>query len=152
MSCLPVSGEVQSAQSALETAARKCSEQKQSYDKQKQQLDEEIDRLNRQVQQLEADVQVSGFITHATSTTTTVLQPLHRLTCISWHLQLWTGVFYWCKVLLPACTCWWQPVHSDWGDAGVLHHSVIYAVSVPYYTTYAVSLLCIKILLLLLVY
>ena len=41
--------------------------------------------------------------------------------------------FGWCKVLLPLCPCWWQPVHSDQGgDAGVLLNSVIYTVSVPY--------------------
>ena len=44
----------------------------------------------------------------------------------------WRG-FCWCKVLLPSCPCWWQPVHSDQGgDAGVLLNSVIYTVSVPY--------------------
>jgi len=35
--------------------------------------------------------------------------------CISWlsqHVQLRTGGFCWCKVLLPACPCLWQPVHS----------------------------------------
>jgi len=32
--------------------------------------------------------------------------------CISQHLQLRTGGFCWCKVLLPACPCWRQPVHS----------------------------------------
>ena len=34
--------------------------------------------------------------------TTRVLRPLYRTTCISWHLQLRTGGFCWCKVLLPA--------------------------------------------------
>jgi len=34
-------------------------------------------------------------------TTTTVLRPLYRSACISWHLQLRTGRFRWCKVLPP---------------------------------------------------
>jgi len=38
-------------------------------------------------------------------TTCTVLQPLYRSTCISQHLQLRTGGFCWCKVLLLACPC-----------------------------------------------
>ena len=33
------------------------------------------------------------------ATTTTVLRPLYRSTCISRHLQLRTGGFCWCKVL-----------------------------------------------------
>jgi len=54
-----------------------------------------------------------------------VLRPLYRSTCVSRHLQLRTGGFCWCKVLLPACHCWWQPAHLDWGeDAGVLLNSV----------------------------
>ena len=62
-----------------------------------------------------------------TATTTTVLRPLYGSTCVSRYLQLRTGVFCWCRVLLPACPCWWQPAHSDQGkDAGVLVNSVIY--------------------------
>jgi len=37
----------------------------------------------------------------------------YRSTCVSRHLQLRTGGFCWCKVLPPACPCWWQPAHSD---------------------------------------
>ena len=34
-----------------------------------------------------------------------------------------TGGFCWSEGLLPACPCWQQLVHSDWGeDAGVLLH------------------------------
>ena len=40
-----------------------------------------------------------------TATTTTILQPLCRSTCISQHLQLRSGWFFWCRVLLPACLC-----------------------------------------------
>jgi len=54
-----------------------------------------------------------------------ILRPLHRSTCISRHLQLRTGEICWCKVLLPACPCWRQPVHLDYGeDTGVLLNSV----------------------------
>jgi len=60
------------------------------------------------------------------NTTTTVLQPVYRSACISQHLQLRTGGFCWCKVLLPSCPCCWQPVLSDEEDAGVLLNSVIY--------------------------
>ena len=56
-------------------------------------------------------------------------------TCISRHLKLRTGGFCWCKVLLPMCPCWQQPVHSDKGeDAGTLLNRVIYTVSVPTHT------------------
>jgi len=41
------------------------------------------------------------------------LRPLYRSTCIGWHSQLRTGGFCWCKVLLPACPCWWQPAHLE---------------------------------------
>ena len=34
---------------------------------------------------------------------------LYRSTCISHHLQLRTGRFCWCKLLLPSCPCWRQP-------------------------------------------
>jgi len=33
---------------------------------------------------------------------TTVSWPLYSSTCVTWHLQLRTGGFCWCKVLLPA--------------------------------------------------
>ena len=56
-----------------------------------------------------------GWFADRTITTTTVLQPLYRSTCVSQHLQLRTGGFCCCKVLLPACRCWWQPMHLDWG-------------------------------------
>jgi len=42
-----------------------------------------------------------------------VLWPIYRSTCISRQLQLRTWWFCWCRVLLPACPCWWQPAHSD---------------------------------------
>jgi len=35
--------------------------------------------------------------------TTAVLRPLYRSTCVSRYLQLRTGGFRWCIVLLPAC-------------------------------------------------
>jgi len=41
---------------------------------------------------------------------------LHRSTCVSRHLQLRTGEFYWCKVLLLTCSSWWQPAHVDYGE------------------------------------
>jgi len=41
-----------------------------------------------------------------TATTTTVFRPLYTPICISQHLQLRTGVFRWCRVLLLACPCW----------------------------------------------
>jgi len=57
---------------------------------------------------------------------TAVLRPLCRSTCVSRHLQLRTGGFCWCRVLLPACPCWWQPAHAGWGeDAGILLRCVI---------------------------
>jgi len=37
------------------------------------------------------------------TTTTTVLRPIYKSTCIIRHLQLRTGGFCWCKVLLPIC-------------------------------------------------
>ena len=40
-----------------------------------------------------------------TTTTATVLWPLYRSVCVSRHLQLRTGGFCWCKVLMSACFC-----------------------------------------------
>jgi len=50
-----------------------------------------------------------------TTTTTTIPQPLctYRSTCVNRYLQLRTGGFCWCKILLPVCPCWRQPAHSD---------------------------------------
>jgi len=63
--------------------------------------------------------------------TITVLWPLYSSTCVSRPLQLRTGGFCWCKVLLPTCPCWQQPAHSDKAqDAGVSFNSVIYTVSI----------------------
>ena len=75
------------------------------------------------------------------TTTTTVLRPLYRSTCVTWHHLLRTGGFCWCKVLLPACPCWRRPVHLDCiaitktlgEDAVVLLNSVICTVSVPWW-------------------
>ena len=55
-----------------------------------------------------------------------VLWRLYRSTCISWHLQLRTGWFCWCKILLLVCIYWWQAAHSE--DAGVFLNRVIYIV------------------------
>ena len=80
---------------------------------------------------------VSQLNSCTTTTTATVLQPLYRSTCVSWHLQLRTGGFRWCKVLLPTCPCWWQRAHLYEGeDAGVLLNSVTYTVSLLYYTKF----------------
>jgi len=78
-------------------------------------------------------VTVFGGITTAEQPqTTTVVWPLYRSTCVRRHLQLRTGGFCWCKVLLLARPSRWQPAHSDYGeDAGVLLNSVIHTVSVP---------------------
>jgi len=51
---------------------------------------------------------------YTTTTATTVLRPLYRSTCVSWHLQLRTEGFCCCRVLLSVCPCWRQPAHSDW--------------------------------------
>jgi len=49
-------------------------------------------------------------------TTTAVLWSLYRTACVSWQApELRTGGFCWSKILLPACPCWRQLVHSDWG-------------------------------------
>jgi len=81
-------------------------------------------------------IQVWWTIFSITTNQSPVLRPLYRSTCTSRHLQLRTGGFYWCKVLLPAVPaypCWRQPAHSDYGeDAGVLRNSVIYTVSTPH--------------------
>ena len=68
----------------------------------------------------------SVFLTVEHNTTTTGLRPLYRSAYVSWHLQLSTGIFRWCNVLLPSCPCWLQPAHLDYGeDTGVLLSSVI---------------------------
>ena len=61
-------------------------------------------------------IQQTGPLIHlkiTSTTTTTVLRPLYTSNYIGQHLQLRTGGFCWCKVLLPACPCWWQPAHMD---------------------------------------
>jgi len=55
----------------------------------------------------------SEVIYYVGTTSVTILLPLYRSTCFSWHLQLRTGGFCWCKVLLPACPCWWQTALLD---------------------------------------
>jgi len=50
--------------------------------------------------------QSSSKVQHSDPLRTTRLWPLYRSTCVSRHLQLRTGKFCWCKVLLPACPCW----------------------------------------------
>jgi len=40
-------------------------------------------------------------LTTTTTTTTTVLWPLCTSTCVTWHLQLRTGGFCWCKFYCP---------------------------------------------------
>ena len=47
-----------------------------------------------------------------TTTTTTILWPLYRSACASQHLQLRTGGFFGCKILLPAWPCWRHPAHA----------------------------------------
>jgi len=44
-----------------------------------------------------------------------ILPALYRTTSVSRLLQLRTGGFCWCKVLLPVCPCWQQSAHSDMG-------------------------------------
>jgi len=39
---------------------------------------------------------------------TTVLWSLYRSTYVTWHAQLITGGYWRSKILLHACTCWWQ--------------------------------------------
>jgi len=59
------------------------------------------------------------------TTTATILWLLYRTTCINRYPQLRTGGLCWSKVLLPACPCWWQLVHSVYGeDARVLVNGV----------------------------
>ena len=66
-----------------------------------------------------------------TEVQTVIFQPLYRSACVNHHLQWRTRGFYWSKVLLPACPCWWQLMHLDWGeDAWVLLSSVAYTISV----------------------
>ena len=47
-----------------------------------------------------------------------------------WHrIILCTGGFCRGTVLLPACPCWWQPVHSSWGkDDSLLNSHRTYSV------------------------
>jgi len=59
-----------------------------------------------------------------------VLWPLHRTTYISWHPQLRTGVFCCSKLLLHACPCWQQLVHSYYGENARVINSVTCTISV----------------------
>jgi len=61
----------------------------------------------------------SSLLLRAVTIQPTVSWPLYSSTCAGRHLPLRTGEFCWCKVVLPTCPCWRQPVHSDQGeDAG----------------------------------
>jgi len=65
------------------------------------------------------------------ATTGTILQLLYRTTCVSRHPYLRTGGFCWSTVLLPACSCWQQVVHSDEGEDARVLSGVICTISVP---------------------
>jgi len=57
--------------------------------------------------------QIKAVMWHATATTTTILWPLHRLSCVSWHPQLRTKGSCWSKMLLPAYPYQRQLAHSN---------------------------------------
>jgi len=46
-------------------------------------------------------------------TTTIILRPLYRTTCVSQFPQLRTGRFCWCKGFLSTCPCWQKLAHLD---------------------------------------
>jgi len=63
-------------------------------------------------------------------TKTNILQPLHMSSCVRQHSQLRTGGFYWSQILLPACHCWWEVVHSYYRKfTRALLSSVTYTIS-----------------------
>jgi len=66
-----------------------------------------------------------------TTTTSTVLWRLYRTVCVSQQPQLRTRGFSGRKVLLPACPCWWQLVHSDYGEGTRVLNTVTCTISVP---------------------
>jgi len=56
------------------------------------------------------NVQQKGENYRVNTATAIVLRPLYRSTCFNWHIQLRTGGFCWCKVLLPAALA-----DGNWG-------------------------------------
>jgi len=63
--------------------------------------EDDVDSYEADVVEKHADPgKLLSFVTHHP-----VLQPLYKSTCVSGHLQLGTGRFCWCKVLLPTCPC-----------------------------------------------
>jgi len=69
---------------------------------------------------------------HKSTTTTAILWPLYRSICISWHLQLRTAGFCWCKVCRYALADGNQ-------DTGALFNSVIYTTTVYINPTITIS-------------
>ena len=68
---------------------------------------------------------------------------VYRSTCVSQHLQLRTGGFCSCKVLLPACPCWRQPAHLDQAEEMESSSTVLsYTVSIPLISTSNYSYIC----------
>jgi len=55
-------------------------------------------------------------ITTGTPITTAFLWQSYRIMWVTWHSQLITEGFCWCKVLLAAFTCWQQLARSDWTE------------------------------------
>jgi len=54
---------------------------------------------------------------------------------LSSELEVWC----WCKVLLPACHCWRQLVHSEKEDARVILSGLTYTISVPHADSNGIS-------------
>jgi len=84
---------------------------------------------------------VSDYFDHLFTLLTATAIILYGSTCVSRHPQLWNGRFCWSKVLLPACTCWWQLAHSVYGeDHRVLVSGVTYNISIPLTTNWKLKL------------
>ena len=72
------------------------------------------------------------FVLSRHLTTAVVLRPLCRSTCVSRHLQLRTGGFCCCKVVLPMCPCDSnQHIRIREKALEFSLSSVIYSVSIP---------------------
>ena len=70
-------------------------------------------RLTTDVRTAKCQVLENFYIQICETAKKTSKRPLYRSTCVSRHLQLRTGGFRWCKVLLPACPCKRQPARSE---------------------------------------
>ena len=70
----------------------------------------------------------SMFINKTPNNSTDLQTYVYQLTCVNWQSQLKSGELWVRKRLLPACPCWRQQPHFDYGE----HLKVLFNANVTY--------------------